>query len=154
MCYCHCFLSQLTLLCVIFVCCEYAKRLSKNATKKSAAASESLCNLLIQCKVKSCAIKSLCVTLPSHLPPDGNHSVLGRNMATSHARPGLRQQRGNITRTSRSLSLSGLPTAAPAGETCLNDAAAGNPSAVSSSETSCHELRASIRLVYPASARG
>ena len=43
----------------------------------------------------------------------------------------------------------GVPTAAPAGETCLNDAAAGMPVASRSSRTSCHELRASRKLMYP-----
>ena len=40
-------------------------------------------------------------------------------------------------------------TAAPAGEQCLNDAAAGRPVTPASSRTSCHALSASSRLMYP-----
>ena len=42
-----------------------------------------------------------------------------------------------------------LATAAPAGETCLKEAAAGRPVAALSSFTSCQELRASRKLIYP-----
>ena len=41
----------------------------------------------------------------------------------------------------------GLPIAAPAGETCLNEAALGRPVASLSSLTSCQELNASRRLI-------
>lgn len=37
----------------------------------------------------------------------------------------------------------------PAGETCLNDVAAGSPVAALSSFTSCHPLNASRKLMYP-----
>jgi hypothetical protein len=47
-----------------------------------------------------------------------------------------------------SMLLSGTPSAAPAGEQCLNEAAAGSPSACRSSETSCHALQASSKLMY------
>ena len=47
----------------------------------------------------------------------------------------------------RSTSLRGLPTAAPAGDTCLKDAAAGRPVAAFNSFTSCQEFSASSRLI-------
>ena len=47
------------------------------------------------------------------------------------------------------VSLKGSPTAAPAGETCLNEAAAGNPVAAFSSFTNCQEFNASRKLMYP-----
>ena len=47
------------------------------------------------------------------------------------------------------MSLSGRPTAAPAGETCLNEAAAGRPVASFSSLTNCQALKASRKLIYP-----
>ena len=40
-----------------------------------------------------------------------------------------------------------VPSAAPAGETCLKLAAAGRPVASFNSRTSCHELKASSRLM-------
>ena len=40
-----------------------------------------------------------------------------------------------------------MPTAAPDGLTCLNEAAAGRPIACFSSLTSCQELSASNRLI-------
>jgi len=43
----------------------------------------------------------------------------------------------------------GTPTAAPAGLTCLKEAAAGRPRDALSSLTSCHPLRASQRLMNP-----
>ena len=43
----------------------------------------------------------------------------------------------------------GIPKAAPAGETCLKDAAAGKPVADRSSLTSCQPLSASNKLMYP-----
>ena len=43
----------------------------------------------------------------------------------------------------------GRPTAAPAGETCLNDAAAGRFNADVNSLTSGQECSASRRLMYP-----
>ena len=46
-----------------------------------------------------------------------------------------------------SVSESGNATAAPAGDTCLNDVAAARPVALLSSCTSCQPLRASIRLM-------
>ena len=46
-----------------------------------------------------------------------------------------------------STSLSGLPSAAPAGDTCLKDAAAGMPVAFLRAFTSCHELNASQKLM-------
>jgi len=46
-------------------------------------------------------------------------------------------------------SSSGRPTAAPAGETCLKEVAAGRLRAAESSLTSAQELRASSRLMYP-----
>ena len=48
-----------------------------------------------------------------------------------------------------STSLKGSPTAAPAGETCLNEVAAGSPVASLSSFTSCHPLNASMKFIYP-----
>merc|ERR1719316_367600 len=51
--------------------------------------------------------------------------------------------------TSFSASLSGTPMAAPAGLTCLKDAAAGRSVAIASSCTNCHALIASRRLIYP-----
>mmetsp|Transcript_19441 Transcript_19441/g.58199 ORF Transcript_19441/g.58199 Transcript_19441/m.58199 type:complete len:269 (+) Transcript_19441:568-1374(+) len=48
-----------------------------------------------------------------------------------------------------SSSESSTPMAAPAGLTCLNDAAAGLPVAWASSRTSCHAFTASSRLMYP-----
>lgn len=42
-----------------------------------------------------------------------------------------------------------MATAAPAGETCLKDAAAGRSKAARSSRTSCHALRASHKLIKP-----
>jgi len=51
--------------------------------------------------------------------------------------------------TLAALSSSGRPTAAPAGETCLNDVAAGRSRAAESSLTRAQELRASRRLMYP-----
>ena len=44
---------------------------------------------------------------------------------------------------------SGTATAAPAGLTCLNEAAAGSPVAFLSSRTSCQLFIASSRLIYP-----
>ena len=44
---------------------------------------------------------------------------------------------------------SGTATAAPAGDTCLKDAAAGSPVAARSSRTSCHAFAASRKLMYP-----
>ena len=46
-------------------------------------------------------------------------------------------------------SVSGSPTAAPAGLTCLKEAAAGSPRASLSSRTSCHEFSASRKFMYP-----
>ena len=46
-----------------------------------------------------------------------------------------------------SVSESGNATAAPAGDTCLNEVAAASPVAFLSSCTSCQPLRASIRLI-------
>ena len=43
---------------------------------------------------------------------------------------------------------SGVPTAAPAGEQCLKEAAAGRPRACLSSNTSCQALHASSKLMY------
>ena len=43
----------------------------------------------------------------------------------------------------------GRPTAAPAGDTCLKDAAAGSPVAFLSSFTSCQPFKASRKLIYP-----
>ena len=49
----------------------------------------------------------------------------------------------------------GLPAAtsfkhvSPAGDTCLNDVAAGSPVAFLSSLTNCHPLNASRKLIYP-----
>ena len=48
-----------------------------------------------------------------------------------------------------SLPLMGMPTAADVGLTCLNDVAAGIPSACLSSRTSCQELKASRKFIYP-----
>ena len=47
------------------------------------------------------------------------------------------------------VSISGRPTAAPAGDTCLKLAAAGRPVAAFSSFTSCQLLSASRKLMYP-----
>ena len=47
-----------------------------------------------------------------------------------------------------SIGVRGVPTAAPAGEQCLNDAAAGKPNACFNSDTSCQALQASRRLMY------
>src|SRR4030042_5261817 len=44
---------------------------------------------------------------------------------------------------------SDMPTATPAGLTCLNEAATGSLSACLSSLTSCHELSASSIFIYP-----
>ena len=49
----------------------------------------------------------------------------------------------------RSVSVRGWPTAAPAGDTCLKEAAAGSPVASFSSFTSCQELKASRKLMKP-----
>ena len=49
--------------------------------------------------------------------------------------------------SSAGLDISGLPSAAPAGETCLKLAAEGRPVASFNSLTSCHELKASSRLM-------
>ena len=38
---------------------------------------------------------------------------------------------------------------APAGETCLNEVAAGSPVAFFRSRTSCQPLKASRKLIYP-----
>lgn len=43
----------------------------------------------------------------------------------------------------------GIATAAPAGLMCLNEAAAGKSIADFNSETSCHPLSASPKLMYP-----
>ena len=51
--------------------------------------------------------------------------------------------------TLAALSSSGRPTAAPAGETCLKEVAAGRSSAAESSLTSAQEFKASRRLMYP-----
>ena len=51
--------------------------------------------------------------------------------------------------TLAALSSSGRPTAAPAGETCLKEVAAGRSRAAESSLTRAQELRASRRLMYP-----
>ena len=48
-----------------------------------------------------------------------------------------------------SVSGSGRPSAALVGLTCLNEAAQGSPVAARSSRTSCHELKASRKLIYP-----
>ena len=45
------------------------------------------------------------------------------------------------------LSVKGRPSAAPAGDTCLNEAAAGRLAASFSSFTSCHEFSASRKLI-------
>ncbi|MPC21525.1 hypothetical protein E2C01_014512 [Portunus trituberculatus] len=47
------------------------------------------------------------------------------------------------------LALAGTPTAAPAGDTCLKEAAAGRLRAALSSLTSCQAFRASHRLMKP-----
>jgi hypothetical protein len=52
-------------------------------------------------------------------------------------------------KTFAALSSRGRPTAAPAGETCLNEVAAGRSRAAESSLTSAQEFRASSRLMYP-----
>src|SRR5215471_5988318 len=49
----------------------------------------------------------------------------------------------------RRASVSGRPIAAPAGETCLNEAAAATPVTFRSSRTSCQALSASSKLMYP-----
>lgn len=56
----------------------------------------------------------------------------------------------NIDFGSTAPAFAGCPTAAPAGETCLKDVAAGRPVAFLSSLTSCHPLKASRKLIYPA----
>ena len=48
-----------------------------------------------------------------------------------------------------SVSLKGKPIAAPAGDTCLNDVAAGIPVAAFNSFTSCQPLSASRKFMYP-----
>ena len=48
-----------------------------------------------------------------------------------------------------STSVSGKPTAAPAGETCLKEVAAGSPVAFFNSFTSCQPLNASKKLIQP-----
>ena len=48
------------------------------------------------------------------------------------------------------ISLSDVCDKSTAGETCLNDVAAGRPVAFLSSLTSCHPLKASRKLIYPA----
>lgn len=52
-------------------------------------------------------------------------------------------------KTLAALSSKGRPTAAPAGETCLKEVAAGRSSAAESSLTRAQEFRASRRLMYP-----
>eukprot|EP00479_Gromia_sphaerica_P010660 TRINITY_DN4970_c0_g1_i1.p1 TRINITY_DN4970_c0_g1~~TRINITY_DN4970_c0_g1_i1.p1 ORF type:complete len:168 (+),score=15.60 TRINITY_DN4970_c0_g1_i1:66-569(+) len=47
------------------------------------------------------------------------------------------------------ISLNGTATAAPAGDTCLKEAAAGRFNDCRSSETSCQAFNASSRLMYP-----
>ena len=49
-----------------------------------------------------------------------------------------------------SSSVKGMPMAAPAGDTCLKEAAEGMDVASFSSFTNCHALRASRKLMYPA----
>lgn len=48
-----------------------------------------------------------------------------------------------------SISVKGVPTAAPAGETCLKLVAAGNPTAAFSSLTSCQAFNASHKFIKP-----
>ena len=47
------------------------------------------------------------------------------------------------------VSSNSFPTAAPAGDTCLNDVAAGSPVASFNSLTNCHPLKASKKFIYP-----
>ncbi len=71
-----------------------------------------------------------------------------RALAYAHAR-GLRSKLSSTQYIFFSTSLSGRPIAAPAGETCLNEVAAGLPVAFFSSFTSCQPLKASRRFIYP-----
>ncbi len=47
------------------------------------------------------------------------------------------------------MSFNSIPTAAPAGLTCLKEVAAGSPVASFNSLTSCQLLKASRKLMYP-----
>ena len=60
---------------------------------------------------------------------------------------GLSSSPSGTKHTWRSAAVKGFATAAPAGETCLKEAALGSPVAAFNSRTSCQELNASKRLM-------
>lgn len=79
----------------------------------------------------------------------GVRNDIPRARAYAHARGVNVSLRSSTPYTFFSVSSNSSPTAAPAGDTCLNEAAAGRLSASLSSLTSAYEFSASKRLIYP-----
>ena len=81
-----------------------------------------------------------------------NDDILSVPLALAYAQASGLSSSPSISSTKQAffnLSESFLPTAADVGLTCLNDVAQGSPVASFNSFTSCHELKASRKLIYP-----